>query len=153
MEKPKLYRKRFIPSEEVFLKDDEVVICNDEIIATKWKTLKQRSDFTHGGSVYFLKRGFKVSNIYKDKELIYTYCDIIETKFNEAENKYIFSDLLVDVIIYPDGFVKVVDLAEISQALDEDLITIEQTKKALSVLDELLEIIYSGNLDELKKHL
>ena len=41
----------------------------------------------------------------KKKELVYYYCDIIETAYLKAENAYIFTDLLADVIIHPDGAV------------------------------------------------
>ena len=52
-------------------------------------------------------------------------------------------------IIYPDGFVKVLDLAEISQALSANLITIPQLQSALLSLDALLNRIYAGKLGEL----
>lgn len=153
MEFPRIYRKRFIPNEIVYLKNDKIIKINKEIIVTEWYTLNPRSDFNKGKSCYFFNEGYKVSNFYKDKELLYTYCDIIETEFDKKENKYIFSDLLVDVIIYPNNFVKVLDIEEISQALTENLITIEQAKNALVILSKLLEIIYSGRLSELKTFL
>ena len=153
MNKPTLYRKRFIPNEIIHLKDDEITYMDDEVIVTKWDTLKPRKDFTNGSSCYFLKKGFKVSNIYNRGELVYIYCDIIEVEFDESKNEYIFFDLLVDVIIYPNGFVKVVDLAEIAEGIDKSLITIEQAKKALILTDKLLEIIHSENLEKLTKYL
>ena len=58
-------------------------------------------------------------------------------------------DLLADVIIYPDGFVKVVDLDEFEQALESGTLTMDDVKKALRSLDRLLRIIYDGNFDKL----
>lgn len=147
MHKPTLYRKRFIPNEKINLKDDEILFINDEVIVTKWKALKQRNDFTNGISVYFLKKGYKVSKFMNDLgELVYYYCDIIDTVYNEADNCYTFIDLLADVIIYENGFVKVLDLGEITDALDKGLIDIKITKKALKRVDELLEKIYTNKL-------
>lgn len=147
---PALYRRRFIPDELVQLKDDEIIFINNELILTRWKTLKPRKDFTHGRSCYYLNEGFKISHfIDKDENLLYTYCDLIETHYNSQENAYYFNDLLADVVVYPDGFVKVLDIAEISDALENDLITLEMAKNALRVLDKLLELIYSGKLSEL----
>ncbi len=73
--------------------------------------------------------------------------------YDAKENAYYFADLLVDVIIYPDGFVKVVDLAELADALDENIITEEMVKKALRRLEALLTEIYAGKLKNLVQYL
>ena len=85
----------------------------------------------------------------KKKELVYYYCDIIETAYLKAENAYIFTDLLADVIIHPDGAVEVVDLGELSDALEDGSITEREIKLALRNLDSLLQVIYSGGLPEM----
>lgn len=154
MYKPKLFRKRFIPYETIYLKDDEVLYCENDIIITKWNTLKPRNDISRGLSCYFMDKGFKVSKIYNAKnELVYWYCDIIETEKHIDENAYVFNDLLIDVIIYDSGMVKIVDLAEVADALEDNLINIDIAKKALRQLDSLLEIIYTGNFTMLKKYI
>ena len=56
---------------------------------------------------------------------------------------------MADVIIYEDGFVKVVDLGEIAEALEEGIITDREAKLSLSRLDALLEVIYGGGLAEM----
>lgn len=152
MENLKIYRKRIIPQELVDLKDDEIILKNDDVVVTRWKALKPRRDFSKGSSCYFLKRGFKISRFLDKRDrLVYYYCDIIDTKFDEEQNSFTFLDLLADVIIYPSGFVRVVDLEEISEALDKGLISIEQAKQALNRLSELLKIIYSGGLKNMIK--
>jgi len=152
MLKPKLYRKRFIPYEMIYLKDDEILLNEDSLIITKWNTLKPRNDISRGISCYFLNKGFKVSKIYNQKdELVYWYCDIIETQ--KQNDCYIFNDLLVDVILYKNGLVKVVDLDELADALETNLIDDNMLKKALRYLNELLTIIYDNKFDELKKYI
>lgn len=132
-----LYRKRFIPTEVVPLKDDEVLFANEEKIVTKWKTLKPRPDFAWGISCYDLKNSYKISRFMDHQNhLVYYYCDIIQ--WEQTEDGYLFSDLLADVIIYSSGVIRVVDLAEIADALDQGLITEEQAKTALRILDRLL---------------
>ena len=61
MEPLKIYRKRIIPQEIVLLKDDVIVKADDDIIVTKWNTLKPKTGFSHGCSCYYLKKGVKVS--------------------------------------------------------------------------------------------
>ena len=150
MTMPSIYRKRYIPDEIIHLKDDEIIHIDEEKIVTKWNVLKPRKDFSKGYSCYFLKDGFKISKFMNDKdELVYYYCDIIDTVFDKESNSYTFVDLLADVIIYPDGKVKVVDIEEIADALDEGLIDIETSKKALRRLGNLLDIVYEGKLFDL----
>ena len=65
MPDPILYRKRLIPEECVLLKDDVILLCNEDIIITQWKALKPKKDLHHGYSCYFLKEGYKVSKFYR----------------------------------------------------------------------------------------
>ena len=83
--------------------------------------------------------------------MLYWYCDIVDFDFHSSDNSLIVTDLLADVIVYPDGFVKVVDLDELITALDTRSIGLDTLKSSLLRLDRLLTIIYSGNFDSLKK--
>ncbi|MDD6812371.1 MAG: DUF402 domain-containing protein [Lachnospiraceae bacterium] len=148
---PVLYRKRIIPEECVLLKDDRILYQDEEKILTAWNTLKPRKDIHHGFSCYFLKEGFKVSKFFhEDNSLLYWYCDIVEYDFQPDSNTYIVTDLLADVIIYPDGFVKVVDIDELVTALEQKRISEETLRKALIQLNHLLEIIYAGKFETLQ---
>ncbi|MBQ6806448.1 MAG: DUF402 domain-containing protein [Lachnospiraceae bacterium] len=151
MPSPTLYRKRIIPEECVLLKDDKILYQDDNMIVTGWNTLKPRKDMHHGYSCYFLNEGFKVSKFYReDNSLLYWYCDIVEYDYQSDSDTYIVTDLLADVIIYPDGFVKVVDIDELAIALEQKLISEDILKKSLLQLNHLLEIIYAGNFDTLQ---
>lgn len=149
-----LYRQRYIPFETIPLKDDEILFADDKIIITKWKVFRPKAKFSNGVSCYFLSEGYKVSKFLNDDgALVYYYCDIIETTYRQEENAYVFTDLLADVIVYPDGFVEVVDLAELADALDEGVITVDVVKSSLRRVEKLLQIIYGGNFSELTKYL
>lgn len=143
-----LYRRRFIPNEIKLLKDDKILHFDDTIIITSWSTLKPRSDFASGISVYYRKEGFKISRHYgADGTFTRWYCDIIEE--TQTEDGLVFSDLLIDVVIFPDGMVRVVDLDEAAEALEQKLITVEQLTAALRSTDKLLSYIHQGKLAEL----
>lgn len=144
----KLFRRRYIPNEKILLKDDIILSTEENIIVTKWRVLKPRKDFTNGYSCYFIQEGFKVSKFFNDDNTcVYIYCDIIETEFFEDENAFVFNDLLIDVIIYENNFVKVVDIAEVAKALDENIITLSQAKDTLLKTDKLLDLIYNSKFD------
>jgi hypothetical protein len=154
MTDPIIYRKRLIPEECVLLKDDTVLHRDDKLIVTAWNTLKPRKDLHHGSSCYYLDQGIKVSRFCKeDDSLLYWYCDIVDYDHDEKTDTYVVTDLLADVIVYPDGFVKVVDLDEFVTARKASLLTEEQLDKALLRLNHLLEIIYAGKFEELLKPL
>lgn len=143
-----IYRKRLIPNECIPLKNDVILHADDSLLITKWNTLKPRSDFHHGYSCYYLNEGYKISRFYKeDSILLYWYCDII-THEVENENDLIITDLLADVIIYPDGFVQVLDLDELCDAKAQGLITEEQFFLAVKQLGTLLDIIYQEHLTD-----
>ena len=141
---PTLIRKRLIPFEAVPLKDDIIDIMEDGLIVTHWNVLKPRKDFQKGISCYFYKEGYKISRFMDaDGKLVYFYCDIIDSEYDDKTDSYIFTDLLADVIIYPDGRVKVVDVGEIAEAMEKGIISDGLVIKALSRLNKLLDIVYT----------
>lgn len=143
-----------MPQECVLLKDDVILACDEERIVTKWNALKPKKDLHHGYSCYFFKEGYKVSKFYKaDGSLLYWYCDIIDSEYSEEENTLVVRDLLADVIIYPDGFVKVVDLAELADMCEDGVLSPAEAGKAIRSLDALLAIIYDGRFSELTKYI
>lgn len=150
MTNPTLYRRRIIPDECVLLKDDIIISCDENHIVTKWNALRPKKDLHHGASCYFLKEGYKVSKFCReDDSLLYFYCDIVDYNYDSVQNNLIVTDLLADVIIYPDGFVKVVDLDELVTALEARSISLDTLKASLNKLDKLLGIIYAGEFESL----
>lgn len=154
MADPILYRKRLIPEECVLLKNDRLLYRDSRIIVTAWNTLKPRKDIHHGCSCYFLQEGFKVSRFYSaENTLLYWYCDIVDYNFKEETDTYVITDLLADVIVYPDGFVKVVDIDELVTAKEAGLLSDDMLKKALLTLSHLLQVIYDGGFQHLQEPL
>lgn len=149
-----IYRKRLLPAECILLKDDVIVEANDEVIITKWNTLNPKTTFDHGSSCYFLEEGIKVSKFYRsDGSLLYWYCDIVDYDFQPSENILTVTDLLADVILYPDGRVKVMDLDELAEALDCKLITPKLMSACLRRLHNLLSLIDRDKFDRLQDRL
>jgi protein associated with RNAse G/E len=154
MTSPILYRKRLIPNECILLKDDILLYRDEEILITKWNTIRPKKDLHHGMSCYFLKKGIKVSKFCDAEDnLICWYCDIISHSWDPDTDTYIFTDLLADVLVYPDGFVKVLDLDELADATAEGLLTEVQLEKSLRRTNWLLELIYGGHFEELQRYL
>ena len=154
MSELQLYRKRLILDECILLKDDIIVKQTEELVITSWNTLNPKIAFSHGCSCYFLNEGFKISKFYRqDGSLLYWYCDIVEYARDEQAHTLTATDLLADVIVYPDGRIKVVDLDELAQAFDTGLLTAPQLSAALRQLDHLLTYIYKDKFDQLQAQL
>lgn len=152
MENITLYRRRLIPDEIVHLKDDVVLYHDDTVIITKWKTIKPRKDMDHGFSAYLLKEGIKVSKFYRaDNSLLYWYCDIVDYEYDAITNSYTSTDLLTDVVLYPDGQIRVLDLDELAEASVKDMITKDQLHSALVRTNKLLNTMYQKTFDQYTK--
>lgn len=146
-----LFRRRLIPNECILLKDDVIMFRSDDHIITTWTTLNPKVSFHHGCSCYFLKEGFKLSKFYRqDGSLLYWYCDIVDYQWSKTQDVLTVTDLLADVIIYPDGKHKVVDLDELADALNDGIITNSQLQKSLRRLDKFLSYIYNDNFAQLQ---
>lgn len=143
---PKLFRKRLIPNECIELKNDIILHFDEDLIVTKWNTLKPRTDFHHGYSCYFLKDGIKVSKFLKeDGSLYYWYCDIITHEKNDVYNTLTVVDLLADVTVDPNGHMNVLDLDELCEAKEKSMISDEQFFISVKQLGELITTIQRGD--------
>jgi len=146
---PQLYRKRYCPEETILLKDDEILFYSDKMIVTRWKTLKPRPDIARGISAYFMDEGFKIGKIYNAADqLVYWYCDIIETEWSLSRHALIFHDMLIDILVYPDGDVRILDLNELADCLEGQLVSPEFVSKALRRASTLLALIHAGHFSQ-----
>lgn len=147
-----LYRRRIIPNECILLKDDEMIYFEKDKLVTRWNTIRPKKDIHHGISCFFLADGFKVSKFYgHDNNLLYWYIDIISHKWEEDTSSLYVTDLLADVIIYPDGFVKVVDVEELAEAFEKGDLSPDVLCDALRKLNRILTAIYSDEFREMKE--
>lgn len=145
MTTPILYRKRLIPDECILLKDDSILEVTEDHILTRWNTLKPKKILHHGDSCYYLNKGVKVSRFYtRDNLLICWYCDIVSYELNEDKTSLTSTDLLLDILVYPDKSFKILDMDELAQAHAERLISDELLQRSLLTANHLLNDIYDN---------
>lgn len=143
-----LYRKRYFPDELIYLKDDEILHAEQNLIITRWNTLKPRPDIACGISAYVIGKNIKISKIFDAaNHLVHWYCDIISTD-RRKKDTLIFTDLLIDIIIEPDGTVHVVDMDELGDYIKNGTITPEMACLALHAADALLKSIENGEFKQ-----
>lgn len=147
----KIFRKRYVPNEIVDISGDEVIYRDSERLITKWNPIKPREDFARGESCVYFNYGWKISKFFnKDGSFKYWYCDIINYEYYEEEDKYIFNDLLLDIVIYGDGTYEILDEEELEIALKDGIITKEIAEEAKQKLNNLLKIIKENKFKELE---
>ena len=111
--------------------------------------MKPRRDISRGVSAYFIDKGIKVSKVFGNAgQMVYWYCDIIETHYDEKENIYTFNDLLIDVVVYPDGQVEVLDMDEFADAMEQGILSVGTIAHAMRATDDLLHTIYAGEFEK-----
>ena len=144
-----IFRKRLIPEECVPLVKDRILSRSENTMITCWNTINPKTTFSKGISLYVMDKGWKISKFFDTCDnFVYWYCDIIHTDYNKENDSYVFTDLLADVIIEPSGIVKVVDLNEFETAYKKGLIGIDGILNALSKLNALLNLIYTGRFSQ-----
>jgi len=142
MDKLKIVRKRLIPNEEIDISSDELLYLDKDCFVTRWLPIKPRKDIGWGLSCTSINDGYKISAFFDKKgNFACWYCDVIEVVFYPQENKYVVKDLLVDVIMFPNGEIKILDLEELDEALKSGLISEKEKTYALSKLDKLLFLL------------
>jgi predicted RNA-binding protein associated with RNAse of E/G family len=150
MNKPRILRKRFIPDETVDISKDELLFRSDELLVTRWNTIKPRTDISKGVSYTFLKEGYKISRFYNPAgDFVYWYVDIIDVLYDIESDTYTLADLLVDVKLMPDGTLMVLDADELAEAMETGMITGKMACESLRKLDKVLKMIYEGKFPPL----
>lgn len=150
MTAPTLYRRRLIPDECILLKDDIILAADDDHILTKWNTLKPKKLLHHGDSCYYLNKGVKVSRFYTEEDfLICWYCDIVSYEWKEDKTTLLSTDLLLDVLVYPDGSHKLLDMDELAEAHAKKLISDALLQTSLLTADRLLRDIYDDKFHKI----
>ena len=134
-------RKRFIPEEEVDISGAEVLYDDGTLIVTRWLPIKARNDIGWGFSYIYIPGHYKISAFFdRGGRFKYWYCDVIKTEYVEEQNKYVFIDLLIDVIIEPCGSCRVLDEDELQEAFLRGLISSSDVKIAQDTRDEILRM-------------
>lgn len=147
----KIYRKRYIPDEIIDISADEVIYHDEEKLITRWNPIHPRDNIGRGESCVYFQHGWKISKFFrKDGTFKFWYCDIIRYDYDEKEDTYVFTDLLLDVIVHTDGRVEVLDEDELADALEKGIITKEIANEAREKLNNLLHVIQEGKFKELE---
>ena len=143
-------RKRYIPDEVISLTNDTIYYVSDELIVTGWRAIRTRPDISGGFSAYYPKLGIKASKLFDgDGRLLYWYNDISELSF--VGKNINFTDLLIDLVVYPDNSIRILDLDEFAEAVEKNYITKEQEVKALNSFHVLLDYIYNDEYSLLQE--
>lgn len=146
-------RKRLIPEEEVDISSDELISCNGRVLVTRWFPIKPRRDIGWGVSYTDMERGYKISAVYDGEGTFgYWYVDVVSTEYFPGENKYVFTDLLADVRIYPGKEPESLDLDELEYAKKRGIVSVDDYNTALFIIDSIIKLYREGGFPDLLKY-
>lgn len=148
----KFYRKRYVPNEIVDISNDNIKKSTKYSLITSWVPIKPREDFDRGISYYDISNGWKISKVYLGEKFIYYYCDIINTS-KVCKDEYIFTDLLVDIVIYPDARIKILDMDELIEAYENNIIDKKTLHEAIFKLENLIKNITNKGIEKIVKEI
>ncbi|SFS86440.1 DUF402 domain-containing protein [Marininema halotolerans] len=89
---------------------------------------------------YFVKKGYTISKVFlKSGEFLYYYCDVMEMR-QVGRLRYVMVDLLLDLIVYPDGRYHLIDVDEFSHAIEKGQLKKRQQVHTLQTLDKMIRM-------------
>ena len=112
---------------------DEIVVCDDGL---KWLSILPQN-------AYYCITAMMSSN----DDILLWYIDIIAEQGIDDDMIPYFDDLYLDLVVYPDGTIKVDDMDELVEALSQNDISKEQFNLAIRTSNELQNGLLS-NIDD-----
>ncbi|MBD5531318.1 MAG: DUF402 domain-containing protein [Lachnospiraceae bacterium] len=102
---------------------EEIVVCDGGI---KWLSILPQNDF------------YCITAMMNEKsDILLWYIDMIAGQGTDTDGMPWFDDLYLDLVVYPNGEIKVDDMDELEEALRQKDITQEQFDLALHTADQL----------------
>jgi predicted RNA-binding protein associated with RNAse of E/G family len=84
---------------------------------------------------YFVRKGYTISKVFRRSgEFLYYYCDVMEMR-QVGKLRYVMVDLLLDLIIEPEGHYRLIDIDEFADSLEKGVLKKRQQLHALRTLD------------------
>lgn len=111
---------------------EDIVVCDDGL---KWLSILPQKDF------YCITAMMNAND-----DILVWYIDMIAEQGIDADGIPYFDDLHLDLVVYPNGMVKVDDMDELEDALLRNDITEEQFKLAINTSKKL----QNGLLSDIK---
>lgn len=112
---------------------EDIIVCDNGL---KWLSILPQNDF------YCITAMMNANN-----DILLWYIDMIAGQGIDAEGIPWFDDLYLDLVVYPDGTIKVDDMDELEEALLIKDITQEQFSLAISTSNKLKTGLLS-NIDK-----
>lgn len=118
-----LLKHKLLPQCTEDITEDEILFFNNDYLVTQWKAKSSNMNIASALSVVSVEHGIQISKKYdKDKKFCYWYCDIVKTKWTPESSCFEITDLLVDVVVFPDNELRMIDLDEFTQSKNNGLL-------------------------------
>lgn len=95
---------------------------------------------------YMVNKGYTISKVFRNNgDFMYYYCDIMEMK-RIGKMQYVMVDLLLDLIVRPDGRYDVLDIDEFARSIEKGELKRWQQVYALRRLHDMIQLHKASQL-------
>jgi uncharacterized protein len=139
MTAPRQVRKtKLHPQREVDLTGDTLLYQDQELQVTAWIAPEHHPNQVKYALTFTLfNQAIQIHSKHDAQgQRLYWYCDLLEV--SQVAETWLLTDLILDVVVYPDYSTRVLDLAEMGEALEENGITPLQAAQALKLAEKVL---------------
>lgn len=89
---------------------------------------------------YMVDKGYTLSKVFnKSGQFLYYYCDIMEMR-KIGKRRYVMIDLILDLIVHPNGHYELLDIDEFAIAVEKRELSRKKQVYALRVLHEMIQL-------------
>ncbi|PIQ25588.1 hypothetical protein COW36_21330 [bacterium (Candidatus Blackallbacteria) CG17_big_fil_post_rev_8_21_14_2_50_48_46] len=130
-------KQKLHPVREVNLSGDTWLHQDEHLCVSYWHLPRTESDqVAHTLTLTIFDEAIQIHSKHNAAgERLYWYCDLLEVKRDEGG--WHLTDLLLDVVVFPDGSTRMLDLGELAEALEEGGIHPQQAAQALRLAETI----------------
>lgn len=142
----KLLKHKLVPPSSEDISGDEVLYFDLDFLVTRWKPAKSNMNIGAAVSLLCVKSGVQISKKYnREGKFVYYYCDMVKTHWDPETETFEVTDLIADLIVFPDSELRLIDLEEFQEAYQSKVIDTEEFEFTKKCLLDITDKVICGN--------
>lgn len=135
-----IYKHKLVPQETQDITQDHWIYRDEHWMLSTWSPAHSDMKVVKAVSIFDLEHGWQLSQKFDAQgQLKYWYCDIIASYSQDGDLHIV--DLILDVVLFPDGVIQVVDMPEFQNYVPQTPQEVEWLETAPTKLQTLIHQI------------
>lgn len=140
-----LLKHKLVPQGTVDITNDKILFFDGNFLVTQWKPENSNMNISSAISLVSIKDGYQISKKFdSNNKFVYWYCDIVKTKWTKETSCLEITDLIIDLVVFPNYQVNCIDLDELTDAKEKGLISSMDFNWAKESSLKLLQKVIEG---------